>query len=159
MTDDGRRRIRRGDGARGRRGESQVLPGMTLFAIALLLIAPHAAKPGRFLEVRGTRLLLAGRPYRNVGANLPDLFERFLHGQDLAAERSLADAEAPGIRFVRCFGSTWGPADFHLFLDDRQRWLGAYDRMLAAAQHPSLRLSHGLAKGQLRAVRGDAPVL
>jgi hypothetical protein len=93
-----------------------------------------------FLTVRGASLLMDKRQSRNVGANMPDLFELFLHDRDAAAEKALGEAQTAGIRFVRCFGSTWGPADFHLFVDDRVRWLAAYDRMLTAADRHAIAL-------------------
>ncbi len=71
--------------------------------------------------------------FRNVGANIPDLFERYLSADDAGAEKMLADAEIAGVRFVRCFGTTWGPERFGLFETDRPRWLAAFDRMLLAA--------------------------
>ena len=71
--------------------------------------------------------------FRNVGANIPDLFERYLSADDAGAETMLADAQSAGVRFVRCFGTTWGPERFGLFETDRGRWLASFDRMLAAA--------------------------
>lgn len=128
--------------------------------VTLVAVAGPARADGAFLNARGTALYLGGKPFRNVGANLPDLFERFLHGQDDTAARQLADAHAAGIRFVRCFGSTWGSADFHLFEDDRARWLAAYDRMLAAAHRegiavvPSLLFNANMVPDYVRAKTG-----
>ncbi|HZO88875.1 MAG TPA: cellulase family glycosylhydrolase [Chthonomonadaceae bacterium] len=112
-----------------------------LAALALPAGAQKAppAKPSvpkfteNFLQVRGTDLWRGKFPFHNVGANLPDLFERFLHGEDAAAQSMLADAKAAGVRFARCWGTTWGPEDFGLFERDRARWLNAFDRMLTAA--------------------------
>jgi hypothetical protein len=91
--------------------------------------------PARFfLRVDNQHQLWEGKlPFRNVGGNLPDLFERFLKHDDAAAIQSLNDAKTVGIRFVRCFGSTWGSEGFGPFETDRARWLDAFDRMLAAA--------------------------
>lgn len=91
-----------------------------------------------FLRARGTELWLGDRPFRNVGANLPDLFERFLRGNDADAIRSLETARDAGIRFVRCFGGTWGAEEFPIFLHDRKKWLDAFDRMLAAADRAGI---------------------
>ncbi|GEM_PF-1987665 len=78
--------------------------------------------------------LFRGRlEFRNVGANIPDLFERYLSADDVGAEKMLADAQTAGVRFARCFGTTWGPERFGLFETDRGRWLAAFDRMLLAA--------------------------
>jgi len=101
--------------------------------IALSIPCLASDRLSLFLTVNGVELRLGERTFRNVGANMPDLFELFLHGRDQEAERALDEAQMAGIRFVRCFGSTWGPKDFHLFEDDQARWLDAYDRMLSAA--------------------------
>jgi hypothetical protein len=113
-----------------------------------------------FLKADRARLTLGGKAYSNVGANLPDLFERFLHDRDVEAEKTLKDAHSAGIRFARCFGSTWGPAEFHLFVDDRRRWLSAFDRMLVAADRsritivPSLLFNADMLPGYVRATQG-----
>lgn len=86
-----------------------------------------------FLEARQNHLYLGSVPFRNVGVNIPDLFERFLRGEDASAVKSLSDAKAVGVKCVRCFGTTWGPDNFGLYQSDRARWFAAYDRMLAAA--------------------------
>lgn len=118
---------------------------------ALLFSAAHAAAaetdPARnpqFLKRQGAALTLAGRPFRNIGANMPNLFELFLHNRDAEADTALSEAHTVGIRFARCFGSTWGPADFHLFEDDPARWIDAYDRMLAAAARHGIALAPSL---------------
>lgn len=101
------------------------------FFLSGVLTIPMPERP--FLRACGTELWLGERPFRNVGANLPDLFERFLRGQDADAIRSLKTARDAGIRFVRCFGGMWGAEEFPIFLHDRRKWLNAFDRMLAAA--------------------------
>ena len=94
----------------------------------------RAAKPVKpqFLKVYGTRLTLGGKTYRNIGANIPDLFLKFLNGQDADAIASLRRADDAGIRCVRCFGGSWGPDELTIFDKEPARWLGAFDRMLAA---------------------------
>lgn len=89
--------------------------------------------PRHILTIQKNRLSLGDIPFRNIGANLPDLFERFLHNEDAGAIASLTRAKETGVRFVRCFGTTWGSAEFGIFETDRARWLDAFDRMLAAA--------------------------
>jgi endo-1,4-beta-mannosidase len=97
---------------------------------------PETGPAKNFLEIRRrTRLWRGKLPFRNVGANIPDLFEQFLYGKDAKAIRALNDAQAAGVRFVRCWGTTWGPDNFGLFTTDRARWMGAFDRMLAAADN------------------------
>src|SRR5579859_5154884 len=73
--------------------------------------APKPVKPPKpprpvFLEVRQKQLYLGDVPFRNIGVNIPDLFERFLHGDDASGVKALADAKAAGVLFVRCWGTT-----------------------------------------------------
>lgn len=98
------------------------------------------SKPPRpvFLEVRQKQLYLGDVPFRNIGVNIPDLFERFLHGDDASGVKALADARAAGVRLVRCWGTTWGADGFGTFEQDRARWLDAFDRMLAAADSDNI---------------------
>ena len=109
---------------------------------------PRPLKPPRLPSVDRARQILRADhvqlfrgklEFRNVGANIPDLFERYLSDDDAAAEKMLADAQAAGVRFARCFGTTWGPERFGLFETDRRRWLAAFDRMVLAAD------KHGIA--------------
>jgi len=101
--------------------------------------APRPTPARDFLILRNqTELWRGNYPFRNVGANLPDLFERFLHNDDAAAVAMLSHAHDAGVRLARCFGATWGPDDFGLFETDRARWLSAYDRMLAAADNAGI---------------------
>jgi len=109
---------------------------------------PKAVKPPKppvvdrardILRADHAQLFRGKLEFRNVGANIPDLFERYLSGDDAGAEKMLTDAQAAGIRFARCFGTTWGPERFGLFESDRKRWLDAFDRMLLAAD------KHGIA--------------
>ena len=112
------------------------------------------------LRARGVQLVLGDKPFRNVGANMPDLFERFLHDEDTETDKALAEARDAGIRFARCFGSTWGPGDFHIFEEDSPRWLRAFDRMLAASERhgislvPSLLFNADMLPGYVRAKTG-----
>ena len=85
------------------------------------------------LTARRTTLWRSKFPFRNVGVNIPDLLQRFLQGEDTSAVRALADARLAGVRFVRCWGTTWDPILFKTFDTDRSRWFAAFDRMLAAA--------------------------
>ncbi len=121
--------------------------GQLLTMALAVSAAPKASKPPRpadirshdFLKIQRTTLWRGRFEFRNVGANIPDLFERYLSRDDAAGERMLASAQIAGIRFARCFGSTWGPANFGVFQSDRARWMSAWDRTLAAAD------AHGIA--------------
>lgn len=124
-------------------------PALLLIPILLLRLLPGSAqqakpspppkpKPHLFLTTARTQLVLGKIPFRNVGVNIPNLFERFLHGEDASAITSLTNAKDAGVRCVRCFGTTWGSADFGLFQTDPTRWFAAYDRMLAAADKANI---------------------
>lgn len=78
--------------------------------------------------------------YRNVGVNIPDLFERFLRGDDEGATRALSDAKAAGVHLVRFWGTTWGPEGFRAYEQSPARWFAAFDRMLAAADYADIAL-------------------
>ncbi|HEV2472102.1 MAG TPA: cellulase family glycosylhydrolase [Chthonomonadales bacterium] len=86
-----------------------------------------------FVVARGIDLWQGKLLFRNIGVNIPDLFVRFLNGQDSSGDASLKDAQAAGVLLARCFGTVWSPDQFGIFMADRARWFGAFDRMLAAA--------------------------
>jgi hypothetical protein len=121
------------------------MPFQTLAALLLLLPLrtagmqtqperkPPAKKPLLFLQIHDQQLMLGTQLFRNVGATIPDLFERFLRGDDAGADQALKDAQAVGIRFVRCAGLPRTVDAARTFAGDQARWLAAYDRMLAAA--------------------------
>jgi hypothetical protein len=100
---------------------------------------PGVDRAHTILRAENQQLFRGKLEFRNVGANIPDLFERYLSGEDTVAEKMLTDAQTAGVRFARCFGTTWGPERFGLFETDRSRWLAAFDRMLLAADN------HGIA--------------
>ena len=82
--------------------------------------------------------MLGKVPYRNVGVNIPDLFERFLRGDDASGIQALGDARGAGVHLVRCWGTTWGPEGFGAFESNRDRWFAAFDRMLEAADNADM---------------------
>jgi hypothetical protein len=134
-----------------------------LMAVASSALAQTKAKkePRRpFLTIQNRSLYLGKKPFQNIGANLPDLFVRFLNQQDARAIESLRTAQTAGIRFARCFGATWGPEQFDLFEKDPMRWFGAYDRMLTAADAhgilivPSLLFNMRMIPEYVRKTRG-----
>lgn len=109
------------------------LPEHAEVRISLGTVLPISGSSKSFLEIHGVRLLREHRIFRNVGANLPDLFERFLNGDAEGARHALQEARKAGIRCVRCQGTTGGPGQFALFGRERTRWLRAFEQMLAAA--------------------------
>lgn len=110
------------------------------------LLAAGEAPPRRrmprpdFLRVERTRLYLGDREFRNVGVNMPDLFERFLIGDGVKARDVLRRAGETGARFVRCWGTTWGPERFALFEKEPGQWFAAFDAMLEAVQDAGMRV-------------------
>ena len=75
--------------------------------------ASEKREPRLFLKIEAhTQLMLGKVTYRNVGVNMPDLFEKFLNGDEAGATRALSDARAAGVHFVRCWGTTWGQENF-----------------------------------------------
>src|SRR5579871_1590749 len=101
---------------------------------------PPPQKPALFLQVRDQQLFLGQLPFRNVGANIPDLFERFLRGDDAGATQALSDARAAGVRCVRFAGMPRAANTARTFATDQARWLNAWDRMLTAANSHELAL-------------------
>ncbi|MCS6775219.1 MAG: cellulase family glycosylhydrolase [Chloroherpetonaceae bacterium] len=93
-----------------------------------------------FLRVEKTRLYLGDREFRNVGVNVPDLFERFLTGAGANMRDILRRASEAGARFVRCWGTTWGPERFRRFEKEPGQWFAAFDAMLEAVQDAGMRL-------------------
>src|SRR5437016_3738695 len=71
------------------------------------LPVPAKVAPRTFLTAKGTHLRMGPAIFENVGVNIPDLFERFLNGDDASAIKSLGDAKAQGVQLVRCWGTTW----------------------------------------------------
>ncbi len=94
----------------------------------------------RFLQSSKSQLWLNGKQFRNVGVNIPNLFTRFLLGDDISAARALSTASTIGVKAVRCFGGSWGWDHFTIFMNDRDRWLAAFDRTLSAASDHGISL-------------------
>lgn len=119
-------------------------------ALALLLFAPRASRAiappvptpyaGPFLQVKDQQLFLGKVPFHNIGVTIPDLFDRFLHGDDASAARALQDAATEGALFVRAPGISSSAADLAVFDRSQQTWFAAFDRMLAAVAAAHLTL-------------------
>lgn len=103
-------------------------------------ISARASSVSEFVHIQGEGFTLNGNPFRNIGANIPDLFVRFLHDDDKAVSQVVENAASVGVRVVRCFGSTWGWDDFQIFDNDRKRWIAAYDRMIRVVRDAGIRL-------------------
>lgn len=118
-----------------------LLSALAVLAVVAPAAADRAAKPPArpLLTATRGRLYLGKLPFRNVGVNIPDLFDRFLLGQTAAADASLSDAKHAGALFVRCCVISSVSDGFGVFETDRARWFAAFGRMLGAVD------SHGMA--------------
>ena len=65
-----------------------------------------------FLKVHDAELWLGKYQFNNIGVNIPDLFSRFLNGDETSATQAMQDAHAFGVRFVRCDGCVRAPETF-----------------------------------------------
>ncbi|MES1172240.1 MAG: hypothetical protein ABUL77_03295 [Bacteroidota bacterium] len=104
--------------------------------------------PDPFVRVKGNELVLGGRPFRFVGANLA-----IMHGPDAraAADEVLAGAAADGVRVGRVWALGEGDRDAAPWLRDNflfragpEGWINAapehLDRVIAAAGRAGIRL-------------------
>jgi hypothetical protein len=113
-------------------------PGMQGAAVAQQAqrVTLPSRKPVSYLKVQGLQLFLGKLPFRNVGVNLPGLFEQYLAGKDGAS--TLQAIAKLGALFVRCPVAPASPAELARFQGDHASWLGAFDRMLSDAQTAGL---------------------
>ena len=107
-------------------------------ALALLLTSKAIAEdrpvepPG--LSVRDGHLVLAGQPYRGVGANYFDLFLRILHDPTNSSSlRGLEQLSEAGIPFVR-FATAYNASDYRVYLQDREAYFQRLDQVVKAAE-------------------------
>lgn len=91
------------------------------------------ARAHEFLKVRYLELWRGRYEFTNIGVNIPDLFVRFLNGNDASGILAMQHAVKAGVRFVRCDGCTRSPQEFRRYQSDRSGWLAAFARMLASA--------------------------
>src|SRR5688572_5673992 len=85
------------------------LLGAAFFLITQRNNASHGASPDAFVRTRGYRFMIAGRPFRFVGANVSVMYR----DDDRARmPETLRQAAGAGIRVVRVWASgEGGPAD------------------------------------------------
>ena len=107
-------------------------------ALALAFTSGAAAEnrpvepPG--LSVRNGQLVLAGRPYRGVGANYFDLFLRILHDPtNTTSLRGLEQLSEVGIPFVR-FATAYGERDYRMYLTNREDYFHRLDLVVETAK-------------------------
>ncbi len=111
----------------------------------LLFLAGGATAAGkddpRFLERRGTELVLDGKPLRLVAVNKFDLFRRFLAGgkQKAEAKRAIEEAGEHGFTVIRFAGVGFFPHEMRKWPVERIYW-GAFDELVATAKANGVRL-------------------
>jgi len=108
-------------------------------ALCLLSATADAAdpvhRPPLGLTAYDGTLLLAGEPYRGIGANYFSLFSRTINDPtDTSYEvglEALAQANIPFVRFMA--GGFW-PIDWDLYLQDKPEYFRRLDRVVHAAE-------------------------
>lgn len=126
---------------RKKRGKMTTMWKLVTSAFLLTaILAANAQTPPKkrgkpvFLRAERTRLYIGKTPFRNVGVNIPDLFERLLRGEEESAKTALQNAKLAGVHLVRFWGTTWGADGFGAFEKEPERWFGAFDKALAACE-------------------------
>jgi hypothetical protein len=116
----------------------RMIIGWSCGALALLLASKATAEnrpvepPG--LSIRNGQLVLAGRPYRGVGANYFDLFLRILHEPTNSASlRGLEQLSEAGIPFVR-LATAFNASDYRIYLENREAYFQRLDQVVKAAE-------------------------
>ena len=116
----------------------RMMIGWSFGALALLLTSKAIAEdrpvepPG--LSVREGQLVLAGRPYRGVGANYFDLFLRILHEPTNSTSlRALEQLCESGIPFVR-FATAFNAHDYRVYLEDQEAYFQRLDQVVKTAE-------------------------
>jgi hypothetical protein len=120
---------------------ARALPITLIFAVGV----EHAAAAGARahsvpktlgLTVRrdGT-LLRDGEPYRGIGVNYFDPFVRTLkRPNDTSYREGFAELARLGIPFARCLFCGFWPADYKLYLEDKERYFALLDGVVRAAE-------------------------
>ena len=107
-------------------------------ALAFVFICKATAESGPAeppgLSIRNGQLVLAGHPYRGVGANYFDLFLRILHEPTNSTSlRGLEQLCESGIPFVR-FATAFNERDYKIYLKDREAYFQQLDRVVKTAE-------------------------
>jgi hypothetical protein len=86
-------------------------------------------------------LLHDGKPYRGIGVNYFQLFERTLqHPDDTTSLQGLARLAQAGIPFVRFMGCGFWPVEFELYRQDKAAYFQRMDRVIETAEKHHLGL-------------------
>lgn len=132
-------------------GACLALP-LALTLLSAALSVPAGAEG--FVTRRGPALLLDGKEYRAIGANIPHLHQAYLgtwfhtrekYGSPSAARAATAaaleDAEKSGLRFIRFFADPGYPLDRSLLYDrDPQAYWQGMDELFALCRRHHLKL-------------------
>lgn len=123
-------------------------------AAALALACPTLAAEAEFVTRQGARLMLGGREYRAVGANMPHLHQIYngtwfhigeKYGTPAKARETalaaLEDAERSGLAFIRFFASPGYPKDQAALYDrDPAEYWRLMDELFALCRRHHLRV-------------------
>ena len=124
---------------------------MSLRILAALLIATLGRLDGattsppadRFVRAEGTALTRAGKPFKAVGFNQPDLFGAILKDDVKGRAKSFAaidDASRSGVRFLRFWASGFWPNEMRLFLTDKPAYWARMDDLFRHAREKDVML-------------------
>jgi len=98
-------------------------------------VVPATGPAGPGLSTRDGRLYRNGRPYRGVGANYYDLFQRILRNpKDDSTLRGLEALGAAGIPFVRFNAGGFQARDWKLYLEDKAEFFRRMDLVVRTAE-------------------------
>jgi|APIni6443716594_1056825.scaffolds.fasta_scaffold27001_2 mannan endo-1,4-beta-mannosidase len=102
-----------------------------------------AAEGGRFVHAEGAGLTRAGRPFKAVGFNQPDLFTSLLLDGEAGRKKSFTAIEDAGrseVRFLRFWASGFWPRDMQRYSDDRPAYWAAMDEIFSCARRHNVML-------------------
>lgn len=99
------------------------------------------AAPPRLAATAESRLTLDGRPFRGLGVNVYDLFERSLGPAPRTnAAEVLGVLASNGIPFVRFSASGYWPAEWGLYRTNRTEFFARFDLVVHAAERAGVGL-------------------
>ena len=105
--------------------------------------ATTPADADRFVRAEGTALIRAGKPFKAVGFNQPDLFGAMLHDDVEGRAKSFAavdDASRSGVRFLRFWASGFWPNEMKLYLNNKPAYWARMDDLFRHAREKDVML-------------------
>lgn len=97
-----------------------------------------AALPG--LAVVGGTLYKEGAPYRAVGVNYCDAFQRLVVDADFSTLDGIETLGELGIPFARFWACGFWPSDWTLYFSDKAEWFSRMDQLVQAAEEAGVGL-------------------